>query len=96
MRGALTEEIQENARRFLGREINQVELRLYPYIDYCIKNGGRFDPNKINEEERIIIRKLKDAKLLDTENWNFYISKEFYNYIQTILWLSYVETKIGE
>ena len=39
MRGMLTDKIQEKAVSFLNREIMQKELRLYPYIDYSIKNG---------------------------------------------------------
>ena len=39
MRGMLTDKIQEKAVSFLNREITQKELRLYPYIDYSIKNG---------------------------------------------------------
>lgn len=39
MRGILTTEIQNKANSFLKREISQKELRLYPYIDYSIKNG---------------------------------------------------------
>lgn len=39
MRGMLTDKIQEKAVLFLNREITQKELRLYPYIDYSIKNG---------------------------------------------------------
>lgn len=39
MRGILTEEIKQKALKFLKREIGQKELRLYPYIDYSIKNS---------------------------------------------------------
>ena len=39
MRGMLTEDVQHMAKKFLRREISVEELRLYPYIDYCIKTG---------------------------------------------------------
>lgn len=94
MRGVITEQIQEFAKEFLGREISRTELKLYPYIDYCIKNGGRFEPIKINDKEREVLRELKDAGFLYTESWCFYVTEEFYRYLQTILWFSYVETKI--
>ena len=47
-RGCLNPEVQKIAKGFLGREITTRELRLYPYIDYCIKNDK---PEQINEEK---------------------------------------------
>lgn len=44
-RGCLNPEVQKIAKGFLGREITTRELRLYPYIDYCIKNDK---PEQIN------------------------------------------------
>lgn len=34
MRGMLTESIKQRAERYLGRELTQEELRLYPYLCY--------------------------------------------------------------
>ena len=92
MRGVLTEEIQNEAKKFLNREIDTTELRLYPYIDFCIKNGGYYDRSKILSEERHILSKLKDEGHLEM-NGCFYVTLEFYNYMNRVLWLSYVETK---
>ncbi len=50
MRGMLTEDVQHMAKKFLRREISVEELRLYPYIDYCIKNGQGWSYEKINPE----------------------------------------------
>lgn len=95
MRGELTEEIQTEAKRFLNREIDTIELRLYPYIDFCIKNGGYYDRSKISGEERQILSKLKDEGHLEM-NGCFYVTLKFYDYMNRVLWLSYVETKKDE
>ena len=63
MRGMLTDKIQEKAVLFLNREITQKELRLYPYIDYSIKNGCYgWSYDKMDEEEIKILNKLYDEK----------------------------------
>ena len=59
MRGVLTNKIQTKARSFLQREISQKELRLYPYIDYCIKNGCQgWSYSKMDKEEIKILNRL--------------------------------------
>lgn len=57
-RGCLNSKVQKIAKGFLGREITTRELRLYPYIDYCIKNGGFYKPEQINEDEVEILKKI--------------------------------------
>ena len=96
-RGILTDEIQAIAKEYLGREITTKELRLYPYIDYCLKNGGHMDRKYMNNEEfDILLGYNSDTQLkLDYQSY-VSVSKEFYDYIQKVLWLSYVEDKIEE
>ena len=57
-RGCLNSKVQKIAKGFLGREITTRELRLYPYIDYCIKNGGFYKPEQINEDEVEILKRF--------------------------------------
>lgn len=95
MRGILTDEIQAKAKEFLGEEIDQEELRLYPYIDYCIKNGGRLDPSKLSIDEFCILNQLIfDGYIKISNEDKIEISYDFYKYMQEILWLSYVEFKL--
>lgn len=96
MRGIITDEIKEKSKNFLQREITAEELRLYPYIDYCVKNCGYYDRNKISGGERIILAKLKQEKHIDMISGQFYITKPFYDFMQEILWMSYIETKCEE
>lgn len=47
-RGKLTSQIIAKGRELLGKEINQRELRLMPYVQYCLINGQNIAPNKVN------------------------------------------------
>lgn len=93
MRGALTEKIQELAKDFLGREITVRELRLYPYLDYTMKNDQKLDPRKVNQEERDILRVLKDEYHIEGGAGGLSMTKEFYDFINQMLWYGYVEAE---
>ena len=93
-RGILTEVIQEKARAFLEREITVKELRLYPYLDYCWKNGGRLDASKIDLDELSIIDNLCNTGLLDIVNVDRITpTRELYDYVQDVLAEAYVVLK---
>lgn len=72
MRGILTTEIQNKANSFLKREISQKELRLYPYIDYSIKNGCQgWSYSKMDEEEILKLKfSDKERYRMNKENEN--------------------------
>lgn len=95
MRGTITEDIQSAAKSFLGENIDTEELRFYPYIDYCLKNGGKIDVNKMSLGEIGLLNHycIKGYMELKDDS-KIFISKPFYQYIQEILWLSYVENKV--
>lgn len=88
-RGELTPEIQERAKAFLDREISQTELRLYPYIHYCATNERKIKPEKINEEERQIMRLWKDAGHFEGGMSGINMTKEFFNFMNDMLWYGY-------
>ena len=90
MRGILSDKVQELAQDFLGRNITIRELRLYPYLDYVMKNDQRLDPRKINEEERQVLRVLKDEGHIEGGAASLAMTKEFYDYINQVIWFSYV------
>jgi len=89
-RGILTDKIQEIAVAFLGREITAKELKLYPYLDYVMKNHQKIDPNKINSEERKILGLLRTGGHIEGGASGMAITKEFYDYMQDVLWEGYV------
>ncbi len=90
MRGALTEKIQELAKGFLGREITVRELRLYPHLDYLMKNDQNIDPRHINKEDRIILGILRKQGHIKGGMSGLAMTKEFYDYINQVLWYGYV------
>ena len=95
-RGALNEDAQKLSNEFFGRELSLIELRLFPYIDYCLKNCGRYDPLKMNKQEIRILHKYKKMypQHFDFGMREIWISKEFYNFIQEVLWVTYVNNKL--
>lgn len=91
-RGVLCESIINKSKKFLGTEITQKELRLYPYLDYVWKNSGHIDLRKLdNEEVSILNTRIIDAYMIMDSNNKIYPTKEFYYYVQDILADAYVE-----
>lgn len=67
-------------------------FRLYPYIDYSIKNGCYgWSYDKMDEEEIKILNKLYDEKHIVYSLEKIIVTRKFYNYIQDILATGYVE-----
>lgn len=89
-RGMLTESVKKMSLDFLGREITTRELRLYPYIDFTLKNDFTFDMRKINEEEIEILDMLMEESHLVYNREHLVVTKAFYDYIQIILFETYV------
>lgn len=89
-RGKLTEQIQTLAKEFLGREITTTELRLYPYLDYVIKNEQIIKPTHCNGEDRKVLAELRAARHIEGGASGLSMTKEFYDYINQVLWYSYV------
>lgn len=92
MRGILTDSIQEKAVGFLNRTISQKELRLYPYIDYSIKNACQgWSYSKMDEEEIEILNRLYDERHIIYSPEKIIVTRNFYNYMQDVLAMGYVE-----
>jgi hypothetical protein len=94
-RGALTPEIEALGESFLGKKLTLRELRLIPYLDHCAKNWG-FDPARINQEERSIISEWKKRGFIHVSSspssGGVSIRRDFYDFMNEVLWLSYVDT----
>lgn len=89
-RGMLTQAAKDKAKAFLGEEITQTELRLYPYLDYCWKNGGNINPSKISGEERKIISLRREQGHLESHSFINLPTRAFYDFVQDILAECYV------
>jgi len=90
MRGKLTEEIKQKSKELLGYEITQIELRLMPYVQFVMMNDQKIDPNKINQEERVILSQWIEKDFIDGGAGGLSISKDFWIAINEICWISYV------
>jgi len=90
MRGQLTGKIQRLAKGFLGREIDTTELRLYPYLDYQMKNEQKLDPRCCNGDDRKVLKVLRSEGHIEGGASGLSMTKEFYDYINQVLWFGYV------
>ena len=91
-RGAITPEIIDKAKELLGVGLTVRQLRLLPYIAYCLQNDRKIDRRRINEEERGFINDwhkrgwLKGGASADSLR----ASKKFWDAMSEILWLGFV------
>lgn len=75
-----------------GIELTKDFLRLLPYLDYVLKNGGVIDLCKLHLFEVDYINQLCDFHLLEKNDLHIKcISKPFYDLMSDILFYSYVE-----
>ena len=95
-RGILTDEVAALAVEHFGREISVAELRLLPYIGFVMVNEQRIDPRKINVEERQILQIWRDEGLIEGGAGGLYITRDFWDAINDIVWLAYVVAQDGE
>jgi hypothetical protein len=90
-RGQLTERIKAKSLELMGYEIDKTELRLMPYIIYVMMNDQKIDPNKVNGQERDILRRWKMRGWIDGGACGMNISVDFWNILCSIVLLGYVD-----
>lgn len=86
----LTEELNLKMVKFLRRETSVEELRLLPYLQNVMINGQCIDPNKIRRDEREILKILHKEGHIIGGTANLRITKEFWDFINEIIWMTYV------
>lgn len=90
MRGQLTAEVQQKSIEVLGREISLRELRLMPYVQHVMMNQQRIDPNRINSAERTVLNNWREAGWIEGGAGGLSVTKQFWDALGEILWISYV------
>ena len=99
-RGQLTDRIKKRSVELLGYGITVRELRLFPFIQHTLCNNQKIIITYINNEEMEFLAKyVKLGYILEgiTENGrpmmntSLKITKEFWNIMNEILWLGYVD-----
>ena len=91
MRGKLTDEINIIANKRIGRDITIRELRLLPYIQYVMMNEQKLNPNKINDEERKVLRLWKTEGFIEGGASGLSITKDFWDFMSEVLFEGYVK-----
>ncbi len=91
MRGELTKEANEIAKKHIGREITTKELRLYPYLQYVMMNEQKLDLNKIGNGESKILQQLKKEGHIQGGVTGLFMTKKFWDYLHEILFETYVK-----
>ena len=70
------------------------ELRLMPYLSYCLQNMMPVDPNKMTQAEREILQKWRDeGKITFSMTKPCTATKEFWMEMSEILYYGYVPEK---
>jgi len=92
MRGMLTEEITQKSEMLLGYAISKKELRLMPYLIYCLTNNQNIDPSNIDAEERAILSKWREHGFIESPSSNLAVTKSFYDAANELIFLGYVLT----
>lgn len=90
-RGQLTNRIKKRSKELLGYEMDTTELRMMPYILYIMTNEQRIDPNKINSDDRAILKKWRKTGYIEGGMSGLRITEEFWNIICEIVRLGYVD-----
>lgn len=91
-RGHLTEEIDRKATELLGVKINQVELRLLPYVQFELMNNRHIERHKVNAQERELLEQWRTRGWIQGgERGSLSCTKEFWDAMNEILWLGYVD-----
>jgi len=90
MRGQLTEELKAKSLELLGYEINQTELRLLPYLLYCLLNKLAIDYAKVNRAELDILNKWIDMEFIHLHHTGVMVSKAFYDIANELLFIGYI------
>lgn len=90
-RGSLSEKVKIKSKELFGEEITREELRLLPYIQYVMMNEQIIDTSRINGEERDILRKWKTAGYMEGGASGLAITKEFWDKMNEVLFIAYIE-----
>lgn len=95
-RGALNETARKLSNEFLKQEIDTEKLRVLPYIQYVVMNNHRIDYRKVNYNELKFLSELEGMKhlTLDEDSGYITITKEFWDFINEILFYTYVDVEV--
>ncbi len=88
-RGMLTNEVLKISEEQLGYRITVRQLRLLPYIQYCMMNGESLKLRSLNAEEQSILEYWVDEGFMEGSSGIPHVSKKFYEAMCAILMVGY-------
>lgn len=75
-----------------GLDLNRINLRLLPYVQYTLMNEGIFDRTKLSREESEIIKELHKAGCLrNRSKGKLQCTSTFWACMNEILYYTYVD-----
>ncbi len=89
-RGTLTDGVKALSKELMGYEIDVTELRLMPYVQYCLMNNDNIDPQHVNRDDRDAFAKWREKGWIADMSTDLSVSSEFYDIMCKILKLGYV------
>jgi hypothetical protein len=89
-RGTLDDNGIQTGLSLLGRLVTTRELRLLPYIQYCVLNDRRIDSRKINKDEVEIINDWTGAGWIMNPYNDLTVTYEFWKAMCELIWSGYV------
>lgn len=84
-RGCLTES------QYKKYGLTQAEVRLMPYLQYCLMNDRRLDLRRVSKDELKILDKWAEEGKISYGLLYLVCTKEFWDFMAEILWLSYAD-----
>ena len=90
-RGQLTQRIKDKSQELLGYEMDVTELRLMNFALYTMTDGQKICPRSINQKERDILSKWREAGHMEGGASGMKITEEFWNILCEIVRLGYVD-----
>lgn len=96
-RGQLTDEVKKVSKDKLGYGISLGELRLMPYLQYCLMNGEGFDRGKITDRDRKALSLWFEKGFAKDDGITAvpHLTKEFYRAMCEILMVAYCSEYVG-
>lgn len=98
-RGHLTPEAVAYWKEATNRELTVTELRLMPFIQYTVMNGGKLEGKRINADERKVLTSLQVnawivfRRMPGQPGWyRLGVSQAFWERMNHVLLLTYVWT----
>jgi len=89
-RGIVTPQIESMSKDLLGVDINTTQLRLMPYVQYCVMNDQNIRPDRVNQADREVLSEWRQLGFIEGGASGLKVSKEFWDAMHEILWLGYV------